>query len=592
MNEIKCPHCGEVFKVDASGYADIVKQVRDTEFSHDLDERVKAVQREGERALELERSRSAAALQKAESQRNAQLVEQKNAAAQQLAQEVAKRDAELAELRAKLEGAAAERESASQRAAVEARADAQKENAELQREIDSLRAQLGRKDDEAKLAESAVRNAAQSDLAARDAQIAELQAKLAAADKAQEMALAAAAAESQRALDAARSEAERTFADYQAKVQEKFSAAKAQSEQEAEGLRAQLREQELTAKMNLSEAVAAAERERDEARAKLTSELAVRDSREEQAKAAHELELAQTKRANEELIRYKDEEIERLKDMKVRLSTKMVGESLEQHCETEFNRLRMTAFPNAYFEKDNDASEGTKGDFIFRECDASGNEIISIMFEMKNENDETATKHKNEDFFKKLDHDRTQKGCEYAVLVTLLEPESELYNAGIVDVSYRYPKMYVIRPQFFIPMITLLRNAAMNSLTYKQELELARRQNIDVTNFEAKMEEFKTGFARNYDLASRKFQTAIDEIDKTISHLQKTKEALLSSENNLRLANNKAEELTIRKLTWHNKTMKAKFDEARTAAEEAARDGVSIEAADGAEPDPADSYEV
>ena len=555
MNEIRCPHCGEVFKVDASGYADIVKQVRDAEFSRDLDERVKAVQREGEQALELERSRSTAALQEAESQRNAQLVEQKNAAAQELAQEVAKRDAELAELRAKLEGAATERESASQRAAVEARADAQKENAELQREIDNLRAQLGRKDDEAKLAEAAARNAAQNDLSARDAQIAELQAKLSAADKAQEMALAAAAAESQRELDAARSE--------------------------AEGLRAQLREQELTAKMNLSEAVAAAERERDEARAKLTSELAVRDSREEQAKAAHELELAQAKRVSDELIRYKDEEIERLKEMKIRLSTKMVGESLEQHCETEFNRLRMTAFPNAYFEKDNDASEGTKGDFIFRECDASGNEVISIMFEMKNENDETATKHKNEDFFKKLDHDRRQKGCEYAVLCTLLEPESELYNAGIVDVSYRYEKMYVIRPQFFIPMITLLRNAAMGSLRYKQELAEYKQQNIDVTNFEAKMEKFKNDFGRNYEIASRKFQTAIDEIDKTISHLQKTKEALLSSENNLRLANKKADDLTIRKLTWGNKTMKAAFDEARGAAT-----GTNDEPAE------ADSYEV
>lgn len=581
MNEIKCPHCGEVFKVDASGYADIVKQVRDAEFSRDLDERVAAARREGEQALELERSRSASALQEAESQRDAQLVEQKNTADQKLAQEVAKRDAELAELRAKLEGAAAERESASQRAAVEARANAQKENAELQREIDSLRAQLGRKDDEAKLAESAARNAAQNDLAARDAQIVELQARLAAADKAQEMALATAAAESQRELDAARSEAERAFTDYRAKVQEKFSAAKAQSEQEAEGLRAQLREQELMAKMNLSEAVAAAERERDEARAKLTSELAVRDSREEQAKAAHELELAQAKRASDDLIRYKDEEIERLKDMKVRLSTKMVGESLEQHCETEFNRLRMTAFPNAYFEKDNDASEGTKGDFIFRECDASGNEVISIMFEMKNENDETATKHKNEDFFKKLDHDRRQKGCEYAVLCTLLEPESELYNAGIVDVSYRYEKMYVIRPQFFIPMITLLRNAAMGSLRYKQELAEYKQQNIDVTNFEAKMEKFKNDFGRNYELASRKFQTAIEEIDKTISHLQKTKEALLSSENNLRLANKKADDLTIRKLTWGNKTMKAAFDEARGAAPET-----------NDEPAEADSYEV
>lgn len=581
MNEIKCPHCGEVFKVDASGYADIVKQVRDAEFSRDLDERVKAVQREGEQALELERSRSTAALREVESQRSAQLAEQKNAAAQELAREVAKRDAELAELRAKLEGAAAERESASQRAAVEARADAQKENAELQREIDALKAELNHKADEAKIAEAAVRNATQHDLAVRDAQIAELQAKVAAADKAQEMALATAAAEAQRKLDAAHNEADRRLSDYQTEVREKFSNAKVQSEREAEGLRAQLREQELAAKMELSEAVAAAERERDEARAKLTSELAVRDSREEQAKAAHELELAQAKRASDELIRYKDEEIERLKDMKVRLSTKMVGESLEQHCETEFNRLRMTAFPNAYFEKDNDASEGTKGDFIFRECDASGNEIISIMFEMKNENDETATKHKNEDFFKKLDHDRRQKGCEYAVLCTLLEPESELYNAGIVDVSYRYEKMYVIRPQFFIPMITLLRNAAMGSLRYKQELAEYKQQNIDVTNFEAKMEKFKDGFSRNYNLASKQFESAIKEIDAAIKQLEKTKDDLRRSTENLRLAHNKADELTIRKLTWGNKTMKAAFDEARETAADA-----------GDEPAEADAYEV
>lgn len=581
MNEIKCPHCGEVFKVDASGYADIVKQVRDAEFSRDLDERVAAARREGEQALELERERAAAALQKAASEQDAQLAAQKNASDQELAQEIAKRDAELAELRAKLEGADGERESASQRAAAEARADAQKETAQLQREVDALKAELNRKADEAKIAEAAVRNETQHDLAARDATIAELQAKLAAADKAQEMALVAATAESQRELDAARGEAERALADYQAKVQEKFSAAKSQSEREIDGLRAQLREQELAAKMNLAEAVATAERERDEARAKLTSELAVRDSREEQAKAAHELELAQAKRASDELIRYKDEEIERLKDMKVRLSTKMVGESLEQHCETEFNRLRMTAFPNAYFEKDNDASEGTKGDFIFRECDESGNEIISIMFEMKNENDETATKHKNEDFFKKLDHDRRQKGCEYAVLCSLLEPESELYNAGIVDVSYRYEKMYVIRPQFFIPMITLLRNAAMGSLRYKQELAEYKQQNIDVTNFEAKMEKFKDGFSRNYNLASKQFESAIKEIDAAIRQLEKTKDDLRRSTENLRLAHDKADELTIRKLTWGNKTMKAAFDEAREATADA-----------GDEPAEADAYEV
>jgi len=257
----------------------------------------------------------------------------------------------------------------------------------------------------------------------------------------------------------------------------------------------------------------------------------------------------------------KEDEIERLRDFKQKLSTKMVGETLEQHCEVEFNKLRATGFQNAYFEKDNDATGGTKGDYIYRETDEEGNEIISIMFEMKNENDETATKKKNEDFFAKLDKDRRNKGCEYAVLVSLLEADNEFYNTGIVDVSHKYEKMYVVRPQFFIPIITLLRNAAMNSMQYKAELNLMRSQNIDITNFEEKINAFKTGFARNYDLASRKFKTAIDEIDKTITHLQKTKDALLSSENNLRLANNKAEDLTIKKLTRGNPTMKARFDE-------------------------------
>ena len=238
----------------------------------------------------------------------------------------------------------------------------------------------------------------------------------------------------------------------------------------------------------------------------------------------------------------------------------MIGETLEQHCETEFNRIRTTAFPNAYFGKDNDSSSGTKGDFIFRETDAQGNEIISIMFEMKNENDETTTKKKNEDFFTKLDKDRNTKNCEYAVLVTLLEAESEFYNTGIVDVSYQYSKMYVVRPQFFIPIISFLRNAALNSMKYKAELSLMKNQSIDITNFEEKIDAFKTGFAKNYELANRKFNTAISEIDKTISHLQKTKEALLSSDRNLRLANDKAENLTIKKLTHGNPTMKAKFD--------------------------------
>jgi len=264
-------------------------------------------------------------------------------------------------------------------------------------------------------------------------------------------------------------------------------------------------------------------------------------------------------------IKDRDDAIERLRDMKARLSTKMVGETLEQHCETEFNRIRATAFPRAYFEKDNDASSGSKGDYIFRDSDEAGTEIVSVMFEMKNENDTTATKKKNEDFLKELDKDRAEKGCEYAVLVSLLEPDSELYNTGIVDVFHRYPKMYVVRPQFFIPMITLLRNAAMKSLEYKTELALVREQNIDVTNFEDKLDAFKTGFARNYDLASRKFTTAIEEIDKTITHLQKTKEALLGSENNLRLANNKADDLTVKKLTRGNSTMAAKFEELKAS---------------------------
>ncbi|MBR0027284.1 MAG: DUF2130 domain-containing protein [Clostridia bacterium] len=263
----------------------------------------------------------------------------------------------------------------------------------------------------------------------------------------------------------------------------------------------------------------------------------------------------------EEKLKSKDEQIEYYRDFKARQSTKMIGESLEQHCEMEFNKMRAAGFKNAYFEKDNDARTGSKGDFIFRESSEDGTEFISIMFEMKNEADQTATKHKNEDFLKELDKDRNEKGCEYAVLVSLLEADNDFYNTGIVDMSHRYPKMYVIRPQFFVPMITLLRNAALNSLKYREELAVIQNQNIDISNFEADMNDFKDKFARNYRLASDKFKKAIDEIDKTIDHLQKTKEALLSSENNLRLANNKAEDLTIKKLTRNNPTMKAKFDE-------------------------------
>ena len=330
-------------------------------------------------------------------------------------------------------------------------------------------------------------------------------------------------------------------------------------------LKSQLKQAEAEKKLAVAEAVAPIEKELESLKSDLKSKSSESKLREESLMSQVKLREAALKTQYEGAIKLKDEEIERLKDLKSKLSTKMVGETLEQHCQTEFNRLRATAFKNAYFEKDNDARTGSKGDYIYRETDEEGNEIISIMFEMKNENETTATKHKNEDFFKELDKDRREKNCEYAVLVTLLEADSELYNTGIVDVSYKFDKMYVIRPQFFIPMITLLRNAALNSLKYKAELATVRNQNIDITHFEENMENFKEAFARNYELASKKFSTAIEEIDKTIAHLQKTKEALLSSENNLRLANNKAEDLSIKRLTRGNPTMTAKFAELKKA---------------------------
>ena len=326
--------------------------------------------------------------------------------------------------------------------------------------------------------------------------------------------------------------------------------AAATKDAEIQGLKAKLDAIEVAQKLAITEAVSAVEKERDELKSGL-----------ERAELEKQLAEKSLKDKYETQIKDRDDAIERLRDMKARLSTKMVGETLEQHCETEFNRIRATAFPRAYFEKDNDARTGSKGDYIFRDSDEAGTEIVSIMFEMKNESDRTATKNKNEDFLKELDKDRTEKGCEYAVLVSLLEPDSELYNTGIVDVFHRYPKMYVVRPQFFIPIITLLRNAAMNSLKYKSELALVKAQNIDITNFETELETFKTAFARNYDLASRRFQTAIDEIDKSIDHLQKTKEALLGTDRNLRLANDKAQDVTIKKLTRGNPTMAAKFAE-------------------------------
>ena len=313
---------------------------------------------------------------------------------------------------------------------------------------------------------------------------------------------------------------------------------------------------EVQKKLRVTEAVKNIEKERDD----LANSLRMKETEKALLEKSLNEKFTAELKTKDDIIKLKEEEIVLRKEMKLKLSTKMLGETLEQHCEAEFNKLRASGFQNAYFEKDNDSKSGSKGDFIYRETDEAGNEIISIMFEMKNEGDETATKKRNEDFFKELDKDRNEKKCEYAVLVSLIEAESELYNSGIVDVSHKFEKMYVVRPQFFIPIITLLRNAALNSMKYKTELNLMRNQNVDITNFEEKIDAFKEGFARNYDLASRKFKTAIDEIDKTILHLNKTKDALLSSENNLRLANDKAEDLTIKKLTQGNPTMKEKFD--------------------------------
>lgn len=419
MNDIICPHCKKVFKVDEAGFADILKQVRDHVFDKELHERLELAEKEKESAVKLAESNLKNTLQ----------------------EELTKKDKELAELRAEND-----------------------------------------------------RNLAEK-LAKKESELAEMKSKL---DKA-----------------------------------------------------------DVEKKLSVTEAVKNIEKERDALAGELKSKETEKQLLEKSLQEKHVSEL----KTKDDIIKMKDEAIERYKDMKLKLSTKMVGETLEQHCEIEFNKLRATAFQNAYFEKDNDSASGSKGDYIYRETDESSNEIISIMFEMKNEGDETATKKRNEDFLRELDKDRTEKKCEYAVLVSLLEAENELYNTGIVDVSHKYPKMYVVRPQFFIQIITLLRNAAMNSLKYKAELALVKSQNIDITNFEDNITKFKEGFAKNFDLASRKFKTAIEEIDKTIDHLQKTKDALLSSENNLRLANNKAEDLTIKRLTRGNPTMTAKFEE-------------------------------
>ena len=351
-------------------------------------------------------------------------------------------------------------------------------------------------------------------------------------------------------LELAEQEKRNAVALAEAKLANASQQAAAVKDAEIQALKSKLEAGGMAQQLAIAQALASVEKERDTLKNGLERSQLEKVLAEKSLKDKYETQLKD-----------RDDAIERLRDMKARLSTKMVGETLEQHCETEFNRIRATAFPRAYFEKDNDARSGSKGDFIFRDADEAGIEIVSIMFEMKNESDLTATKSKNEDFLKELDKDRNEKGCEYAVMVSLLEPDNEFYNMGIVDMFHRYPKMYIVRPQFFIPIITLLRNAAMNSMKYKTELALVKAQSVDITNFENELETFKSAFARNYDLASQRFQKAIDEIDKSIDHLQKTKEALLGTDRNLRLANDKAQDVTIKKLTRGNPTMAAKFAE-------------------------------
>ena len=407
------------------------------------------------------------------------------------------------------------------------------------------------------LAKSQLSSELQKAAAAKDSEIQGLKALIDAAEVARQLAVAQACSTVEKERDALANElAQARLAQQaqsrlaEARLLNELQAAAASKDAEIQRLRATMGATEVAQKLALVEAVSVVQKERDDmknslARAELEKQLAEQSLRDKY----------------ETQLKDRDEAIDRLKDLKARLSTKMVGETLEQHCEIEFNRIRAMAYPRAYFEKDNDARTGSKGDYIFRDADEAGTEIVSIMFEMKNESDRTASKNKNEDFLKELDKDRTEKGCEYAVLVTLLEPDNELYNTGIVDVFHRYPKMYVVRPQFFLPIITLLRNAAMNALQYKSELALVKAQSIDITNFESNLETFKTAFARNYDLASNSFKKAIDEIDKSIDHLQKTKDALLGTDRNLRLANDKAQDVTIKKLTRGNPTMAAKFAE-------------------------------
>mgnify|MGYP000037156948 CR=1 FL=1 len=507
MSQIKCPNCGTVFQVDESQYHEILQQVRNEEFEKELNERQKNSNQIIQSKLEKEY----------ESKLNQKTLEIKELQAN--------KELEIKQLQSDFN---------------------QKQN-DKEQEVISLKEKL---EANTQLTKSETQKEYQEQLNQKDLEISKLNAKL------------------DQILSQNKINESKTEQEYKLQLQAK--------ENEIQALKNDISNNEKMLKANLENTYQSRLNEKnleiqslkqDMDKAKVENELNVKSIKQdlqnqiEQDKMKYQLQEKSLQEKYDTLLQTKDEQIAYYKDFKLKQSTKMIGESLEQHCEIEFNKLRATGFQNAYFEKDNDARTGSKGDYIYRELDENGVEIISIMFEMKNENDKTATKHKNEDFLRELDKDRNEKNCEYAVLVSMLEPENELYNTGIVDKSHRYPKMYVIRPQFFIPMITILRNAALNSLQYKNELQLMRNQNIDITHFEESMNDFKEKFSRNYRIASTKFANAIDEIDKTISHLQKTKEALLSSERQLQLANNKAEDLTIKRLTRNNPTMKQKFDE-------------------------------
>ena len=575
MAEIRCPHCGEVFQVDETEYAQIVRQVRDAEFTRELEAREQMAERERASAVE---AAVAQARQEAQELAAREREELQGKLAKELtgAREAsAKKDEELVRLRAEVEkgaDAVALARATVERELTQAIAERDQKIAEQQRAL--LEAGAAQ---ERALSEAATKGA--SELADRDRRVAELEAQI----KARESAFST---EKALAVSEATDAQEKRIAELEGDLR----AAKLEQERRVSELEAQLKARESAFVTEKALAVSKATGEQGERLVALEGDLRAAKLEREQIEASLRQQMAEQERFKDQTIRDREDEIERLRNQRARLSTKLIGETLEQHCEMEFNRWRSLGFRGAEFHKDNEVVGGSKGDYVFREVDDEGVEVVSIMFEMKNEDDASAatSRHKNADFFKKLDQDRRNKNCEYAVLVSMLEPESELYNSGIVDVSYEYEKMYVIRPQFFIPMITLLRNAAENAHAYRRELAEVRQQNIDVTNFETALEKFKDGFGKNYDTASRKFQAAIEEIDKTISHLQKVKENLTSSENQLRLANKKADELTIRKLTYKNPTMREKFNEARAAAADAAKLEQPEEPAESVEPDEAE----